>query len=606
MLDQRIDVETPEQVVFSYSVAGVGSRAAALLLDSVIIFVPGILLYMVASALVPASWRHAAGAGWLFALFAISQFALFWGYHVLFEGLRDGQTPGKRYFKLRVVQDGGFAVGLPAAAVRNVMRVLDMQPGFFYAVGVVSAMVSRSGKRLGDIVAGTMVVREDVVPLATVAPAPAQGAASAAAVAPPTAKLSDDEFALLDRWVQRRNSMDAERRRMLGDRLAQQFGPHLPAGAWTGQGALLRLFEEERQARAAGAAGRSASGARREQHRIVAQGLPRWSAFAKRVADTQRRGLARLSEDEVADFAAEYRALATDLARLQTASRGREPMQLFALSRLVAAGHNLLYRRRVRSGSALRYLTRTVPAEIRGAARPILLAALLLFGPAAIAYTVVVRHPETAAQFIPGPMIDRAEQGVVRARQERGYIDIRETLRPVAASAIIANNVQVTYLALAFGVTAGIGTVLLLVFNGISLGGVMGLYESKGIASLLLSFVAPHGVLELSAICIAGGGGLLLARAILLPGALTRREALMEAGRRAVRLIVGSTLLLVVAGTIEGLFSPSEWPFEAKLWVSALTAVGLGVYVRMGARVRTAGPRAQGPGPGPREGSGRG
>ena len=77
------------------------------------------------------------------------------------------------------------------------------------------------------------------------------------------------------------------------------------------------------------------------------------------------------------------------------------------------------------------------------------------------------------------------------------------------ASRIIANNVQVTFGAFAFGITAGLGTLALLLFNGVSLGGVFGLYASKHILPLLVAFVAPHGVLELSAICIAGGGGLL-------------------------------------------------------------------------------------------------
>jgi uncharacterized membrane protein SpoIIM required for sporulation len=156
------------------------------------------------------------------------------------------------------------------------------------------------------------------------------------------------------------------------------------------------------------------------------------------------------------------------------------------------------------------------------------------------------------------------------------------------ASGIIRNNIQVTFFAWAAGITAGIGTVLSLLLNGVSLGGVVGLYQSKGILPLLLAFVAPHGVLELSAICIAGGGGFLIAAALLLPGRRTRRRALAENGRRAVTLIAGSTLLLIVAGTLEGLVSPIPyWPIELKLSVSGLTAVFLYLYLRGGTR-RTA------------------
>jgi len=112
---------------------------------------------------------------------------------------------------------------------------------------------------------------------------------------------------------------------------------------------------------------------------------------------------------------------------------------------------------------------------------------------------------------------------------------------------------------------------------------VIGLYVSKGIGALLLAFVAPHGVLELSAICIAAGGGFLLAASLLLPGPRTRRAALAENGHRAARLLAGSTLMLLAAGSLEGLVSPIEWwPLEGKLAVSATTLVLLVVYVLEG------------------------
>ncbi len=108
----------------------------------------------------------------------------------------------------------------------------------------------------------------------------------------------------------------------------------------------------------------------------------------------------------------------------------------------------------------------------------------------------------------------------------------------------------------------------------------IGLYASKGILPLLLAFMAPHGVLELSAICIAAGGGYLLAAAMLLPGNRTRRRALAENGKRAIKLICGSSLFLLVAGSLEGLVSPIPyWPFELKLVVSAATAVFMIAYL---------------------------
>jgi uncharacterized membrane protein SpoIIM required for sporulation len=147
---------------------------------------------------------------------------------------------------------------------------------------------------------------------------------------------------------------------------------------------------------------------------------------------------------------------------------------------------------------------------------------------------------------------------------------------------IATNNIQVTFIAFAGGLLLGLGTVLLLVFNGIAIGGAVGLFESKGVGELIWAFVAPHGVLELSAVCLAAAAGLHLATALLLPGALTRREALVVRGRRAIRLIAGTTMLLLVAGAIEGFVSPRVWPLGWKLAVSAATAVALLAFVSLG------------------------
>jgi hypothetical protein len=136
-------------------------------------------------------------------------------------------------------------------------------------------------------------------------------------------------------------------------------------------------------------------------------------------------------------------------------------------------------------------------------------------------------------------------------------------------------------------VTAGLLTVLMLVMNGVSMGSVVGLYASKGILPLLVAFVAPHGVLELFAICVAGGGAFLIAAGMLLPGARPRRRAIVENGQRAIRLIGVSTLLLIVAGTLEGFVSPiAWWPIEGKLAVSGTTLVLLVAYLRGGRAVR--------------------
>jgi uncharacterized membrane protein SpoIIM required for sporulation len=405
--------------------------------------------------------------------------------------------------------------------------------------------------------------------------------------------LTEEEFTVLERFMERRSTLDPERRNALAAQLATRLEAALTASESARPDGsrdiakLVRLYETERQARARGVAARQDRGAARERNVLVATRSPHWAAFAAMLADAQQHGLGAHGEDGVRAFVAAYRDLASDLARLRTAAHGRDTPEQFYLSRLLAGAHNLLYRGRSLSlADVVRVMTIEAPREVRRSWRPILLAASLLFGPAFIAYTAVVRQPAVAATFIPPAMLDRAEEGVRRAREGTGYIPDPQILRPMMASQIIANNVQVTFGVFAFGITAGIGSLVLLVLNGVSLGGVMGLYQSKGILPLLLAFVAPHGVLELTAVCIGGGAGFLLAAAILIPGRRTRRRALVENGARAIRLVAAATVLLLVAGTLEGFVSPIPWwPLTAKLAVSGATLVLLAVYLRAGRAV---------------------
>ncbi|MEP6733409.1 MAG: stage II sporulation protein M, partial [bacterium] len=583
--EQTIDVETPELVVLTYSLAGVGSRVLAGLTDLAICVGAFLLLIILLASLTAGriALSFDAGASWGVALLILAQFIILWGYYVLFEGLMDGQTPGKRLHRLRVVREGGYSVTFGVSAVRNLLRMIDMQPGILYLVGLTSLLVTRRGRRLGDLVAGTIVVREDVRPAALV-PSRNRRDASDDAAALQTA-LSEDEFVLLSRFVERWSTLDPLRRAALSEQIVKRFAAALSADEHKGAGQrLLELHEREQRARTRGVASRGETGAGRERQALIAAGMPRWTAFAARLATAQKSGLQSLGENGVREFVADYRALSADLARLRTASAGRSLDEMFFLGRLVAGAHNLLYRDRAMSlRGAVRFLFTDVPREVRLSAGPIALAALLLFGPAVITAIGVARSPELAAKLLPPSMLQRAEDGVRRAKSGEGYIDDPQLLRPVMASSIVTNNVQVTFAAFAGGVTAGLLTIVLLVTNGISLGSVVGLYASKGIGSLLLAFVAPHGVLELFAICVAGGGAFLIAAGLLLPGQRSRSRALVENARRAIRLIAASTFLLVIAGTLEGFVSPIEWwPLEGKLAVSGLTLVFLVMYLRGG------------------------
>jgi uncharacterized membrane protein SpoIIM required for sporulation len=142
----------------------------------------------------------------------------------------------------------------------------------------------------------------------------------------------------------------------------------------------------------------------------------------------------------------------------------------------------------------------------------------------------------------------------------------------------------------ASGITAGIGTLYLLFFNGMMLGVIGVACGTHQMSVPLWSFVLPHGVLELPAIFIAGGAGLRLAQALLFPGILSRRDSLATGGTDAVRLLVGVIPMLIVAGTIEAFFSPSGTPALLKFIAAATLFILLVAYLWSGAR-RTRWPR---------------
>lgn len=159
-LRERVTVETPEMVEFSWEVAGLGSRFAAGFLDTLLLgmLILGLLgtVWLGGEAIPFATYIASALQG----VVLLAVFMLVWGYHLYFEAFRGGRTPGKRLLRLRVVAESGLPVTLSRAAVRNLMRVVDVFPPPLYGLGGIVMFVDPRGRRIGDLAAGTVVVRE--------------------------------------------------------------------------------------------------------------------------------------------------------------------------------------------------------------------------------------------------------------------------------------------------------------------------------------------------------------------------------------------------------------------------------------------------------------
>jgi uncharacterized membrane protein SpoIIM required for sporulation len=140
------------------------------------------------------------------------------------------------------------------------------------------------------------------------------------------------------------------------------------------------------------------------------------------------------------------------------------------------------------------------------------------------------------------------------------------------------NNISVSLRAFVFGITLGLGTIYVLFMNGALLGALTALMYMYGSPKHYWSLILPHGVIELTAIFISGAAGLIIAKSILLPGEFTRKHSLIKGAKKAVSLVMGVVLMLVVAGIIEGFFTPLAISENVKLAFAAVTAIILAIY----------------------------
>jgi len=596
-LRQQHGVETPEQVEVHLELAGVGSRAAALTTDVLILFASTLVLVVVGEA--ASLWRRveSGSGGWAMALFILLVSSYLLGYFALFEALNGGRTPGKQVLGIRVVMDTGQAITSTAAVVRTLVRLLDcffplcpFLPGFFLIV------FTKSNKRLGDMVAGTIVVRDrptDWV-LGAMPPAPAED--EPLETGPP--ELSEDEFRLLDRFLGRINDLEVPVQVRLTTELARRFEGRIPRRSGDVQAYLVRVFADEQQKRrgrfatraraggGTGAVGRTTMTA----ERFLAKKRESWEAFRMLAVRMERSGVAALAAGEIPPFAARYREVAADLARART--YGVDQRVIEYLERVVSAGHNALYRARGKQGTPFaRYLLRDFPAAVVQSWAYVIVAFALFIVPAAVGYVMIRQRPTLAEEIVSPVMVSRAEQAAQRQAEGRGYGDTEQDTRPVLTALLISNNVRVSLYAFAGGLTLGVFTAWVLFSNGMMLGLGFGLFKNYGVLAYLTTFIAGHGVLELTAIFISAGAGFRLAHAMIAPGDRTRRDALVVEGRIAVLMVGAVVTLLAIAGAIEGLLSASDAPAVWKYGVSATTVVFLVLYFASGwAYRRTARP----------------
>jgi len=297
---------------------------------------------------------------------------------------------------------------------------------------------------------------------------------------------------------------------------------------------------------------------------FVAERNPEWEALAGELRRARGRP-EKLGPDGALALGRRYRAAVADLAYARRRFPG-DPV-VGQLEQLVLTGRQAVYGRRGPSGSLLTFITTGYWRLV--AERPTLLAAsaIATFGPALLAALWALHDPAAAIGLVPGRF-------QAAAHPHLHAVPGSATTLAVFASSIFTNNIEVTILAFAGGLLLGLGSLVVLAYNGLMVGALAGLTIQSGNFAVFVRYVAPHGMLELSCITVAGAAGLRLGWAMIDPGRLPRGEALRLQARPAVMTILGTAPCLVIAGLTEGFVTPRALALPAALAVGLLLGGG--------------------------------
>jgi uncharacterized membrane protein SpoIIM required for sporulation len=310
------------------------------------------------------------------------------------------------------------------------------------------------------------------------------------------------------------------------------------------------------------------------QTMFVERRSPTWERLDDLMVRAGRRGVRTLAPAEIAELGRLYRATTSDLAYAK--GSGFERVLLEYLNRLTARAHAYVYGATLESGTdrVRRFYGETFPREFRRSIAYSAICTALTVACAVIAYVLIRAHPADAYALLSKDMIPDE----IRKSLHDSNFGFDRSFSPAMSTMIITNNIKVAVIAFGGCITLGALTIWIIVENGLMLGGLGALFTNAGFGYDFWATIAPHGVIELTAIQIAGGAGLLVAAGVLYPGRLRRRDAIVVNAKRAGTLILGVASMLIVAGTIEGFLSPQRWPPEVRIGIGTITAAALILY----------------------------
>ncbi|MCP3740075.1 stage II sporulation protein M [Rossellomorea sp. BNER] len=282
----------------------------------------------------------------------------------------------------------------------------------------------------------------------------------------------------------------------------------------------------------------------------------------------------KIKGSDIEQFNRLYQKSAQNLSYCQTYFP-KEDVTLY-LNELVSKSHNLLYRDQISSMKQIRHFFGVKFVGLLLEQWKFIVVAMMLFTIGALGgFFSILDDPQNAYSVLP----ENIAQGVdpEQLGKNDGQVDAS-----LMSTSIMTNNIQVAILAFAGGVTFGLLTVYLLIYNGLIVGGIAAVFWHHDKTYEFWAYIVPHGMIELTAIFIAGGAGLLMGYKLFVPGHYSRGHQLKQQAKRSVQLLLGTIPLFVIAGVIEGFITPAAISLEAKYIVAFLTVVGLILYIVIG------------------------
>ena len=318
---------------------------------------------------------------------------------------------------------------------------------------------------------------------------------------------------------------------------------------------------------------------------------PVWARFESLLDRAGSPAQTKLSSAEVSELSELFRALCYDLAQVRSRDWGSSIERY--LNDLVVRGHSAFYGAKpLKRGRVLSFFARGFPRLLRQNHRFFWAACALFAIPMAVSWTVVASDPSLAHRVLPGSILYTMEEMYSQDfddldKEGLGH-DLQDRQDAAMAGFYVRHNTSIAFQCFALGFFLGLGTIYVLLSNGIQLGTVAGYVVAQGHGERFLGFVASHSSFELTAIVVSGAAGLVLGHAIVAPGNRSRVDALEVRGLVAVKLALGAAGMLVVAAMVEGFWSAQPLPPMAKYSAAAVLWIAVIAYLGFAGRERRA------------------